>query len=90
MFDGLYPDRVMFSGNSRLAKELYLLYDRDSGHYYVITNLKAAMAKKYICNGCDTLYDETRVTKFAPCVLLRYPVVNINPSIVVHVTDVSQ
>jgi len=33
------------------AKKLYLLYDRDSGHYNVITNVKGAMAKKYICNS---------------------------------------
>jgi len=46
VFDGLYPDRVMFSGNSFSAKKLHLLYDRDSGHYNVITNLKAAMSKK--------------------------------------------
>ena len=55
MFYGLYPDRVMFSGNSLSAKKLYLLYDQDTGHYNVITNLKGAMAKKYICNGCDAL-----------------------------------
>jgi len=59
VFDGLYSDMVMFSGNSLSPKKLYLLYDRDSGHYNVITNLKAAMAKRYICNGCDTLYDKT-------------------------------
>ena len=57
VFDGLYPDKVMFSGNSLSAKKLYLLYDRYSGHYNVITNLEGAMAKKYICNGCDTLSD---------------------------------
>ena len=28
-------------------------------HYSVITNNKAAMAKKYICNACDALYDFT-------------------------------
>jgi len=55
VFDGLYSDRVMFSGNSLSAKKSYLLYD----HYNVITNLKGAMAKKYLCNGCDTLYDKT-------------------------------
>ena len=60
MFDGLYPDRVMFSRNCLSAKELYLLYDRDSGNYNVITNLKGVMAKRYICNGCDT-YDYTQV-----------------------------
>ena len=59
VFDDFYPDRVMFSGSSLSAKKLYLLYDRDFGHYNVITNLKGAMAKKLICNGCDTLYDKT-------------------------------
>jgi hypothetical protein len=54
VFDGLRLDRVIFSGNSLSAKKLYLLYDSETGHYNVITNLKAAMAKKYICNGCDT------------------------------------
>jgi len=49
----------MFIGHFLLAKKLYLLYDQDSGYYNVITNLKGAMAKKYICNGCDTLYDHT-------------------------------
>jgi len=50
---------VTFSGNSRSAKKLHLLYDPDNEHYNVITNLKGTMAKKYICNGCDTLYDKT-------------------------------
>jgi hypothetical protein len=76
----------MFSGNSLSAKKLYPLYNRDPGHYNVITNLKGAMAKKYICNGCDMLYDKTSVTKFAPGVLLHHPVIKISPSIV-HVTD---
>jgi hypothetical protein len=60
VFDGLHPDRVMFSGNS-LSDKIYLLYNRASGHYDVITNLKGAMDKRYICNGCDTLYDKTQV-----------------------------
>jgi hypothetical protein len=59
VFDGLKPDRLFFKGNSNSAKKLYLLYDPDCGHYNVITNIKAAMAKKYVCNGCDTLYDNT-------------------------------
>jgi hypothetical protein len=59
VFEGLYPDRIMFSGNSVSDKKLYLLYDSDSGHYNVITNIKAAMAKRCICNACDTLYDNT-------------------------------
>ena len=35
----------------------YLLYDRDLEHYSVIIYLNGAMAQRYICNGCDTLYD---------------------------------
>ena len=25
----------------------------------MIIKLKGAMAKRYVCNGCDTLYDDT-------------------------------
>ena len=59
MFNGLNLDRVMFSGNSRSARKFYLLYDRDNEHYNVITSFKGAMAKRFICNRCDTLYDKT-------------------------------
>ena len=51
VYDGLNPDRVIFSGNSVSAKKLYLLYDEKDKHYNVITNLKAAMTKKYICKA---------------------------------------
>ena len=57
MYDVLSSDRVLFIGNSNSNKKLYLLYD--SGHYNVITNIKTAMTKRYICNACDTLYDFT-------------------------------
>jgi hypothetical protein len=30
-----------------------------NGHCNVINNIKAAMAKMYICNACDTLYYNT-------------------------------
>jgi len=59
--DGLKAGRFMFSGNSRSAKKLYLLNDRDHVHHNVITNHKGAMAKQYICTGCNTLYDFTHV-----------------------------
>jgi hypothetical protein len=59
VYDGLSPDRLIFRGNSLSDKKLYLLYDADSGHYNVITNIKAALAKKCICNACDALYDKT-------------------------------
>ena len=45
VFYGFNPGRVMFSGNSRSAKKLPSLYDRDNEHYNVITNPKGAMAK---------------------------------------------
>jgi len=54
VFDGVKPDRLMFRGNSRSAKKLHLLCDRDNEHYNVITNMNCAMAKQYIFN---TLYD---------------------------------
>ena len=53
VFGGLSPD--MFTGNSLSSKKLYLLYNADTKHYSAITNIKAAMAKKYICNACDAL-----------------------------------
>ena len=57
MFDGLNPERVMFSGNSLSTKKIYFLCDRDNEICNVITNLNGAMAKQYICNCYDTLYD---------------------------------
>ena len=59
VFDVWNPDSVMFCGNSLSAKKLYLLYYRNLGDNSVITNLKGAMTKKYICNVCDSLYDKT-------------------------------
>ena len=56
----------MFSGNSLSDTKLHLLYNAHTRHHNVITNIKAAMAKKYMCNACDTLYDNTNVTKLAP------------------------
>jgi hypothetical protein len=59
VYDGLSPDRLIFSGNSLSDKKLYLLYDSDTGHYNVNTNIKAAMAKRFVSNACDSLYDWT-------------------------------
>jgi hypothetical protein len=42
-----------------MDKKLYLLYDSESGHYNIITNIKAAMSKRYVCNACDIFYDYT-------------------------------
>jgi len=45
VFDGLNPDRVMFSENSLSDKKFYMLYNTDNKHYNVITNIKAVIAK---------------------------------------------
>lgn len=88
MYDGLSSDRIIFSGNFVSDKKFHLLYDVDSGHYNVITNIRAPMPKMYICNACDTLYKNTQsVTKFAPCEQQCNHVPKIRPSIVVHATD---
>jgi hypothetical protein len=87
VYDGLRPDRVIFSGNSPSAKKLYLLYDYETGHDNVITNVKAAMAKKYMCTVVTAyMTTHTNVTKPAPCVLLHHPVLKIRPSIVLRAT----
>jgi len=82
VYGGLNPGRVMFSGYSRSAKKLHLLYDRNNEHYNVITSLKGAMAKKYICSGCDTLYENTH-----KCDEVCSLVPRIKPSIVMHARD---
>ena len=51
VYDGLRPDRILFNG------KLYLLYD--PGNYNIIRKIKFAMAKRYVCNAYDTLYDVT-------------------------------
>jgi hypothetical protein len=56
VYDRLSPDRLIFSGNSLSDKKLHLLYDSGSGHYNLITNIKAAMAKMYGCNACDATW----------------------------------
>ena len=60
MYDGLSPERVLWR---KFPFEKENLYGVKSEHYNVITNLKAAIAKRYICNACDTLYDLTHVCK---------------------------
>ena len=59
VFSGRSTDKFIFTGNSVSSKKLYLLYNADTKHSSVITNIKVAMAKKYICNACDALYDFT-------------------------------
>ena len=67
MYDGLSPDRVLFGGNYLSIQKLYLLFD--SGHYNVITNLKAVMARNiYVTRVTHYMINRTSVTELAPCV----------------------
>ena len=85
MLSGLSPDKIIFTGYSVSSKKLYLLYNADTKHYSVITNIKAAKVKKYICTSA-MLYTtlRTNATKLAPSVLMPHHVLNIKPSVVLH------
>ena len=73
MYDGLSPDRVIFSGNSLSNKKLQLLYHSTLCHSNTITNLKAAMANNVTrATNCGI---DTSVTKLASCALV--PIRNI-------------
>ena len=84
MYSGLSADGVICSGNSLSNKNLYLLYD--TGHYNLITKLKAAMAKRYICNACDTLFEFTHKYDSLLPMFSDYPVLKIGQIIVLHAT----
>jgi len=61
-----------------------LLYDSDLGYYNAITNIKAAMAKRHICNMWHLMTSHTNVTKLVPFLLLGHPVLKIRLGIVVE------
>jgi len=67
VYDGLSPDRVLFSGNSHTNKKLNLLHD--GGHCNVITNLKAPMEKStYVTCVTHCMTIHASVTEFIPYV----------------------
>ena len=43
----------MFEGRVDTVKEINLIYDDVGRHYHVITNLTGAMARRYVCKGCN-------------------------------------
>jgi len=51
VYSGLRCDSIMFDGQVATPQRINLLYDDD--HYHVITNLTAAMAKRYVCPACN-------------------------------------
>jgi hypothetical protein len=54
VYSGLRCVNIMFDGQVATPQRINLLYD--DRHYHVITNLTAAMAKRYVCpasnKGC--------------------------------------
>ena len=74
LFDGLSPDRLIFSGNSLSAKKLYLLFYSDNGHYNVIPTLRQLWLRgTYVTRVTLSTTTHSNVTKPAPCVLLHDP-----------------
>ena len=51
-YHGLRCEDKMFEGQVESVKRNYLLYDDVERHYHVITNLTAAVAKRYVCKRC--------------------------------------
>ena len=87
VYDGLSPDRLIFSGNSVSNKKLYLLYDADTGNYNVITNIKQLWQKIiYVTSVTPFMTIHISVKKVAPCVLLHLPVLKSRLGIVAHAT----
>ena len=52
VYEGLNCDDIIFDGQVESEKKINLLYDDTSRRYHVITNVTAAMAKRYVCKGC--------------------------------------
>ena len=52
VYTGLNCDEIMFEGRVESFERLNVLYDEVSRHYHVIGNLKAAMARMYVCKAC--------------------------------------
>jgi hypothetical protein len=53
VYSGLRCDSLMFDGQVNAIPRINLLYDDFNRLYHVITNLTGAMAKRYVCNGCN-------------------------------------
>jgi len=46
-------DSIMYQGHVESDKRINLLFDEATRHYHVIGNLTGAMAKRYVCEGCN-------------------------------------
>jgi len=53
VYGGLHCDEIIFDGRIESENRINLLYDDRKRHYHVIVNLTGAMAKTYVCKGCN-------------------------------------
>jgi len=53
VFAGLNCEKIYFDGQVNSEKRINLLYDDVNHHYHVITNVTGAMARRYVCKGCN-------------------------------------
>jgi hypothetical protein len=53
VYAGLERDAIIFDGHIESENSINLLYDDVTRHYHVIASLTGAMAKRYICKGCN-------------------------------------
>ena len=53
VFGGLNCEDIYFDGLVDLEKKIKLVYDDVNRHYHVINNLRGAMARGYVCRGCN-------------------------------------
>ena len=53
VFGGLNCGDIMFDGQVVSEKRFNLMYDAVNRHFYVINSLTGAMAREYVCRGCN-------------------------------------
>ena len=52
VYHELNCDNIIFEGQVDSTKRLNILYDDVEHQYHVIANLTAAIARKFVCEGC--------------------------------------
>ena len=53
VFGGLNCEDIYFDGQVKSEKRINLVYDDVNRHFHVINNLTGAMAREYVCRGCN-------------------------------------
>jgi hypothetical protein len=53
VFGGLKCEDIYFDGQVESEKRINLVYDDEKRHYHVINSLTGALARRYVCKGCN-------------------------------------